>query len=190
MINCSFFKVQRYNFIFIYKLFTSLFYHSHIISPQKPHLSLSNPLFSNILIFILSPPYLHLIFVHSSFILRSFFVHSSFILRPFFVHSSSILRSFFVHSSSILRPFFIDRATCSYPCDSHLPVRLTLFRHYLPPLLGRSLRIGEYVNGERILFLSPRNPVFNIFHVAVLRYESITYTPFLYQSSKIRISFL
>ncbi len=59
-----------------------------------------------------------------------------------------------------------------------------------PPLLGRSLRIGEYVNGVRILFLSPRNPVFTIFCVAVLYYESTTYTPFLYQSSKIRISFL
>ena len=143
MINCSFFKVQRYNFIFIYKLFTSLFYHSHIISPQKPHLSLSNSLFSNILISALSPSYLRSFFVHSSFILRSFFVHSSFILRSFFVHSSSILRPFFVHSSSILRsffvlssfflrPFLIDRATCSYPCDSHPPVWLTLFR-YTPP---------------------------------------------------------
>ena len=151
--------MQRYNFIFIYKLFTSLFYHNHIISPQKPHLSLSNPLFSNILVFVLSLSYLHLIFVHSSSILRSFFVHSSSILRPFFVHSSSILRSFlvhsssiprpfFVHSSSILRPFFvhsssflssflIDRTTYTYSYDSHLPVWLTLFRHYLPPLLGR-----------------------------------------------------
>ena len=45
-------------------------------------------------------------------------------------------------------------------------------------------------DGVRILFLSPRNPVFNIFCIAVLYYESTFYTPFLYQSSKIRISFL
>ena len=156
--------MQRYNFIFIYKLFTSLFYHSHIISPQKPHLSLSNPLLSNILIFVLSLSYLCLIstlssfilrsffvlssfflrsfFVHSSFILRSFFVHSSFILRSFFVHSSSILRPFFVHSSFILRPFLIDRATCPYPCGSHLPVWLTLFRYTPPSAYG--LRPSAY----------------------------------------------
>ena len=70
----------------------------------------------------------------------------------------------------------------------------SLFRHSppvaTPPLLGRSLRIGEYVIGERILFLSPRNPVFTIFCIAVLCYLSTTYIPFLYQSSKIRISFL
>ena len=40
------------------------------------------------------------------------------------------------------------------------------------------------------LFLSPRNPVFNIFSLVVLYYESIIYTPFLYQSSIIRSSFL
>ena len=40
------------------------------------------------------------------------------------------------------------------------------------------------------LFLSPRNPVFTIFSLVVLYYESTTYIPFLYQSSKIRISFL
>ena len=121
--------MQRYNFIFIYKLFTSLFYHSHIISPQKPHLSLSNPLFSNILIFVLSlsyfclistlsppylrlisalsPPYLLLISTLSPPYLHLIFVHSSFILRSFFVHSSFILRPFFVHSSFILRSFFV-----------------------------------------------------------------------------------
>ena len=168
MINCSFFKVQRYNFIFIYKLFTSLFYHSHIISPQKPHLSLSNSLFSNILISVLSPSYLRLIFVHSSFILRSFFVHSSSILRPFFVHSSSIPH----------RPY-----------NLHLPVRLApaCVAHTFPSLPSPSP--WERV-GERILFLSPRNLVFNIFSLVVLYYESTFYIPFLYQSSKIRISFL
>ena len=45
-------------------------------------------------------------------------------------------------------------------------------------------------DGERIPFLSPRNPVFTVFCIVVLYYESITYIPFLYQSSKIRISFL
>ena len=45
-------------------------------------------------------------------------------------------------------------------------------------------------DGVRILFLSPRNPVFTIFGIAVLCYHSTTYIPFLYQSSKIRISFL
>ena len=40
------------------------------------------------------------------------------------------------------------------------------------------------------LFLSPRNPLFAIFCIAVLYYESTTYIPFLYQSSKILISFL
>ena len=76
--------------------------------------------------------------------------------------------------------------------DNHYtsPLYLHFPRHHTPPLLGRSLRIGEYVNGVRILFLSPRNPVFNIFSVVVLQYESTTYIPFLYQSSKIRISFL
>nr|DAG01936.1 MAG TPA: hypothetical protein [Siphoviridae sp. ctYaH2] len=44
--------------------------------------------------------------------------------------------------------------------------------------------------GVRILFLSPRNPVFNIFCIAVLHYKPTAYIPFLYQSSKIRISFL
>ena len=39
-------------------------------------------------------------------------------------------------------------------------------------------------------FLSPRNPVFFIFILVVSYYESTIYTPFLYQSSKIRISFL
>ena len=42
----------------------------------------------------------------------------------------------------------------------------------------------------RIPFLSPRNPVFTIFYIAVLYYESTTYIPFLYQSSIIRSSFL
>ena len=73
-------------------------------------------------------------------------------------------------------------------------ISLPLFRRSLlvttPPLLGRSLRIGEYVIGVRIPFLSPRNPVFNIFCVAVSYYKPIIYTSFLYQSSKIRISFL
>ncbi|EKY10808.1 hypothetical protein HMPREF9072_02566 [Capnocytophaga sp. oral taxon 324 str. F0483] len=40
------------------------------------------------------------------------------------------------------------------------------------------------------LFLSPQNPVFTIFNAVILYYLSITYIPFLYQSSKIRISFL
>ena len=44
--------------------------------------------------------------------------------------------------------------------------------------------------GVRILFLSPRNPVFGIFGIVVLYYESIIYTPFLYQSFIIRSSFL
>nr|DAI34743.1 MAG TPA: hypothetical protein [Bacteriophage sp.] len=45
-------------------------------------------------------------------------------------------------------------------------------------------------DGVRILFISSRNPVFTIFCTVVLHYKSTTYTPFLYQSSKIRISFL
>ncbi|EJF36001.1 hypothetical protein HMPREF1320_0849 [Capnocytophaga sp. oral taxon 335 str. F0486] len=135
--------MQRYNFIFIYKLFTSLFYHNHIISLQKPHLSLSNPLFSNILVFVLSPSYLRLISVLSpSYLrlisalsppyLRSFFVHSSFIPRPFFVHSSFIPRSFLVHSSFILRSFFVHssltvrlaptRVARTCLCSSHFSV--------------------------------------------------------------------
>ena len=106
---------------------------------------------------------------------------------------------------SLFLPFSIILPPSAYSLRPHTPhfliskfanylISIPLFRRSLlvttPPLLGRSLRIGEYVIGVRIPFLSPRNPVFTIFNPVVLYYYSITYTPFLYQSSKIRISFL
>ena len=60
---------------------------------------------------------------------------------------------------------------------------LLIFRHTRPYCLWPKAY-------HLFLFLSPRNPVFTIFCIVVLYYESIIYTPFLYQSSKIRISFL
>ena len=99
----------------------------------------------------------------------SFSFYCSFVIR----HPHPSL--FAIRPSSLL-PFFA--------------IILSFYCRYILPLLGRSLRIGEYVIGVRILFLSPRNPVFTIFSAVVLQYESTTYAPFLYQSSKIRISFL
>ena len=94
-------------------------------------------------------------------------------------------------------PFYQFSTNCPY--SSYLPV-------VLHPLITFTIRPSLFVisssfpslhspspwerDGVRILFLSPRNPVFNIFSVVVLYYESTFYTPFLYQSSKIRISFL
>ena len=101
-------------------------------------------------------------------------------IASFLLHTTPALSSLCLRFISIVPSSFVTRHS------SFLP----FFRHYIPPLLGRSLRIGEYVNGVRIPFLSPRNPVFNIFCLVVLHYESIIYIPFLYQSSKIRISFL
>ena len=66
----------------------------------------------------------------------------------------------------------------------------SLFRHHTLLLLSLYSPSPWERDGERILFLSLRNPVFNIFSAVVLQYESTTYIPFLYQSSKIRISFL
>ena|GEM_PF-5927589 len=56
----------------------------------------------------------------------------------------------------------------SYDNRHTSPPYLHFSHHHTPPLLGRSLRIGEYVIGVRILFLSPRNPDFNIFNAVVL----------------------
>ena len=117
----------------------------------------------------------------------------------FYVTSLVIYHSLFLPFSIILPP------PSAYSLRPHTPhfliskfanylISISLFRCSLlvttPPLLGGSLRIGEYVIGVRIPFLSPRNPVFTIFNPVVLYYYSITYIPFLYQSSKIRISFL
>ena len=83
--------------------------------------STNNPLF----ISILALTYLHFFSFICSFIVRSLFVHCSFIVRSLFVFPSSFVRLSFVF------------------CSSHFLVT-TL------PLLGRSLRKGEYVIGERI----------------------------------------
>ena len=104
--------------------------------------------------------------------------------------SSSYLAFIFIIPSLYLHCVFVHSSPVRIAHTVLPPLQSAIFRHYIPPLLGRSLRIGEYVNGVRILFLSPRNPVFTIFNPVVLYYYSITYTPFLYQSSKIRISFL
>ena len=63
------------------------------------------------------------------------------------------------------------------------PTLPSFFRHYIPPSPWER-------DGVRILFLSPRNPVFTVFSPVVSHYDSTVYTSFLYQSSKIRISFL
>ena len=94
-------------------------------------------------IFILSPPYFHLISIHSPFIVRLLFVLCSFAraARTVFCSLQSHCRatveplkdhSLFVFCSFILRSLFVS-----------------LFVTTLS-LLGRSLRIGEYVTGERI----------------------------------------
>ena len=107
-----------------------------------------------------------------------------------------IIYTRYIKEKTIIPPFTLLFSLATFPLSRHSPpshsslVISPLFRHYIPPLLGRSLRIGEYVNGVRILFLSPRNPVFTIFCVAVPYYKSIIYIPFLYQSSIIRSSFL
>ena len=77
----------------------------------------------------------HLFVICSSFV-RSLFVHCSSFLRSLFVFCSSFVRLLFVH-------FLSARATRIVFCSSHFSVT-TL------PLLGSSLRIGEYVTGERI----------------------------------------
>ena len=89
---------------------------------------------------ILALTYLLLRFVHCSSFVRLLFVFCSFIVRSLFVHCSSFLRLLFVFSLSA-------RAVRTVFCSSHFFVT-TL------PLLGRSLRIGEYVTGERIFCLS------------------------------------
>ena len=112
--------------------------------------------------------------------------------KVFFYYSLSKLVCKF--SSYTLPKFLLARHTTTLHYLLFFRRHIPFFRHSLlvttPPLLGRSLRIGEYVNGVRILFLLPRNPVFTIFNPVVLYYYSTTYIPFLYQSSKIRISFL
>ena len=89
-----------------------------------------------------------------------------------------------------LLPSYLHLSVVLPPLEGARERFLSLFRPYIPPLLGRSLRIGEYVNGVRILFLSPRNLVFTIFNPVISHYESTFYTPFLYQSFIIRSSFL
>ena len=80
-----------------------------------------------------------------SFVIPSFFVHLPVRLAPsfvrlLFVFCSSFVRLLFVISLSAL---VVHTVFCSFIFLSHFSVT-TL------PLLGRSLRIGEYVIGERI----------------------------------------
>jgi len=71
---------------------------------------------------------------------------------------------------------------------SKIKCKILYFHCYNSPSLGLSAitKLSLYSHFTFPL-LSPRNPVFSIFSLAVLQYESITYIPFLYQSSKIRI---
>ena len=99
------------------------------------------------LIFGLDVPFLRSLFVIrssaraartvicSSFV-RSLFVLCSFFVRSLFVLCSSFVRLLFVH-------FLSARAARTVFCSSHFSVT-TL------PLIGSSLRIGEYVIGEKI----------------------------------------
>ena len=109
---------------------------------------------------------------------------------------------------SFLHFFVTTHPLLKTASEKFSPHHLHLSRHYIPPLKVASDSwvcvkgdVSSFFpslhspspwerDGVRILFLSPRNPVFNIFCIAVLYYESTTYIPFLYQSSKIRISFL
>ena len=95
---------------------------------------------------------LALTYPHFSFVLCSSFVRSLFVLCSSFVRSLFVFCSFFVRLFSICpcgshRHFFI----C--PCGSHRLLFIIPSSHFSVttlPLLGRSLRIGEYVIGERI----------------------------------------
>ncbi|SQA94779.1 Uncharacterised protein [Capnocytophaga ochracea] len=74
---------------------------------------------------------------------------------------------------------------------SKIKCKILYFHRYNSPSLGLSAIAQPSLYSHFIfLLLSPRNLVFSTFNLAVLYYESTTYIPFLYQSSKIRISFL
>ncbi len=74
---------------------------------------------------------------------------------------------------------------------SKIKCKILYFHRYNSPSLGLSAITKPSLYSHFIfLLLSLQNLVFNTFSLAVLQYKSTTYTPFLYQSSKIRISFL
>ena len=113
-------------------------------------------------IFILSPSYLHLISIHSPFIVRSLFVHCSSFVRLLFVLCSfaraarTVFCSLQSHCRATVDPLK-DHSLfvfCSFILRS---LFVSLFVTTLP-LLERSLRIGEYVTGERIFCSSFARP--------------------------------
>ena len=93
---------------------------------------------------------------------RSLFVLCSFFVRSLFVLCSSFVRLLFVFPSSFVRLYVavvppLEGVRGRFPSFFlYLPVRLapSFVRLTFPvttlPLLGSSLRIGEYVIGERI----------------------------------------
>ena len=107
-----------------------------ILALTYPHFSFVISLSARAARTVICSSFVRLLFVHCSFIVRSLFVFCSSFVRSLFVHCSFIVRHLFVHCSSFLRSLFVF-------CSSHFLVT-TL------PLLGSSLRIGEYVIGERI----------------------------------------
>ena len=101
---------------------------------------------------------------------------------------------YLLHSSFTPRHFFLFFVT-TFPflkvaSDSWVCVKEDIFTTLPSTFPSPHYPSPWERDGVRILFLSPRNPVFTIFGIAVLCYHSTTYIPFLYQSSKIRISFL
>ena len=92
------------------------------------------------------------------------FKHCSFKNLPFVIYHSSFV---LCHSS------FLRLSVTTFPLFRHTPSYCLWPKAY-----------------HLFPFLSHQNPVFNIFYVVVSQYKSTTYIPFLYQSSKIRISFL
>jgi len=71
---------------------------------------------------------------------------------------------------------------------SKIKCKILYFHRYNSPSLGLLAITQPSLYSHFIfLLLSLQNLVFSTFNLAVLYYESTFYTPFLYQSSKIRI---
>ena len=118
---------------------------------------------------------------HSSFVL----CHSSFL--PFSIATFPLFHRYTPPFPSLHSPFEgSQRQLGMCPARAEILNRKK-FSSFFPSL--HSFSPWERA-GVRIPFLSPRNPDFNIFSAVVWYYESTIYIPFLYQSSKIRISFL
>ena len=90
-------------------------------------------------------------FVHCSSFVRHLFVICSFFVRHLFVICSSFVRHLFVICSSFVRLLFVF-------CSSFVRLLFVHCSSYFSvttlPLLGSSLRIGNYVIEERIFYSS------------------------------------